>query len=1337
MATFQSSFKFKLIYVFRINDEAHRGCLKVGETQLDKDYSDPFVLQPNCKELNQEARNRIDKYTATAGIRYELLHTELNFSIQNGSAFVFNDGEVRNVLIRSGIEKKKFKTEGNSKAIEWVIADLETVKNAIKAAKQGRKSLYVSEISNDQNPIVFRPEQRDAIERTKKRFKTNNQYLWNAKMRFGKTLSALQVVKEMELDRTLILTHRPVVDAGWFEDFGKIFYDRSDYQYGSRTKGELFDTLEKLHNDGTHYVYFVSLQDLRGSELVGGNFDKNNEIFSTNWDLLIVDEAHEGTKTELGQAVLNELQKECTKILQMSGTPFNLFDDFNQDEIYTWDYVMEQRAKQEWENTHWGEPNPYACLPKVNIYTYDLSLELKKYQDDEHAFNFAEFFRVDNNGRFLHEEDIDNFLDLLASNSAQNYPYSKLEWRQNFRHSLWTVPSVAAAKALSLKIRKHKVLGLFQVVNVAGDGDTDADYESNNALEMVQEAIGQHPEETYTITLSRGRLTTGVSVPAWTAVFMLHGSSKTSAQSYMQTIFRAQTPAIINGKQKQECFVFDFAPDRTLQVLAETAKVSSKAGKTSESDRQILGEFLNFCPVISFHGSQMSPIDVPNMMQQLKRVYVERVVSNGFEDHYLYNDKLMRLDSIELEKFANLREIIGKTKAMKRSNEVDINNQGFTNEEYEEKVRLEKKPKKQLTLEEAKRLEELKQRKTQRDTAISILRGISIRMPMIIYGAELTNEETEITIDNFTELVDDLSWEEFMPKGVTKERFNDFKQYYDEDIFAAAGKRIRELARRADKMDVEDRIEQITNIFSSFRNPDKETVLTPWRVVNLHIGDTLGGWNFLNADRSNTESIPRFVSQGEVSKIVFSPDSRILEINSKSGLYPLYMAYSIYRERIESERMSWMITESSEVEKQKYHLKVWDEVLRSNIFIVCKTPMAKSITRRTLTGFRNTRVNVRYFEDLINQITKAAEQFIKKVSNSKDYWNANAILDMKFNAIVGNPPYQLNDGSGASDDAAMPIYNKFMDISKMLQPLYISLIMPAKWMIGGRGLQNFRQNMKNDHHIKKIIDYEDDREIFPNTHIDGGICYLLWDSKHDGQVQYTYKPTNSPAFTIKRDLNNDSSDFLIRDYRRSKILMKMFGNRMFSEIVSTSRPFGIRKDLFNSPERYPNSNLSDADFINSIKIYGVKGIKGGARRQVGYVSRQTITRNLEWAYEYKLYFTTSYSTGAIEFPDIIIGDKFTACTETFLVIGPFKTQEEQMNCLKYTKTTFFKVLLYFGKGSMQVTQSVFCYVPLPDFTEKSDIDWKKSVAEIDKQLYKKFDLKEEEVSFIEGIIKPL
>ena len=327
-----------------------------------------------------------------------------------------------------------------------------------------------------------------------------------------------------------------------------------------------------------------------------------------NWkdygfDFIIVDEAHEGTKTELGEAVMKELTKERTKILRLSGTPFNLFDDYKEDEIYTWDYVMEQRAKAEWDLTHFGDPNPYAGLPRLNIYTYDLNKLLDGYGDSELAFNFREFFRVNEDGEFVHKTDVEAFLNLICKKDEDsNYPYSTEEYRDNFRHSLWVVPGVKSAKALSTMLQSHAVFSQFQVVNVAGEGDDDQ--ERDDALELVNKAIGNKPEDTYTITLSCGRLTTGVSVKAWTAVFMLAGSFSTAASSYMQTIFRVQTPATIGGKVKEECFVFDFAPDRTLKVIAETAKISAKAGKTTSDDRKAVGDFINFCPIIAYEASK-------------------------------------------------------------------------------------------------------------------------------------------------------------------------------------------------------------------------------------------------------------------------------------------------------------------------------------------------------------------------------------------------------------------------------------------------------------------------------------------------------------------------------------------------------------------------------------------------------------------------------------------------------------------------------------------------------------------------------------------------------------
>lgn len=957
---FTSSLKLKLIYVFRINDAAHKGCLKVGEATCDND--NVFGLAPNSKALNESAKKRINQYTQTAGIAYDLLYTELTIYNSKYGLCSFNDKEVHSVLERSGIKKKIFDTE--NKANEWFITDLETVKRAIIAVKEGRESLSSAEVSHDKSPIVFRPEQREAIEKTKKQFKKGNQMLWNAKMRFGKTLSALQEVKDMDFSRTLILTHRPVVDSGWFEDFGKIFYDRRDFAYGSKNNGDSHTSLETRAKQGQcKYVYFASMQDLRGSELVGGNFDKNNEVFATAWDCIIVDEAHEGTQTDLGKAVMQELTKDKTKILRLSGTPFNLLDDFKEDEIYTWDYVMEQRAKASWDELHFGDPNPYASLPTMNIYTYDLGRLLNEFVDEDVAFNFREFFRVNDNGTFVHDKDVSAFLNLITKEDREScYPFANEEYRNIFRHTLWMLPGVKEARAMSAMLQTHSVFQHFKVVNVAGNGDEDE--ESKDALVAVEEGIGKDPDATRTITLSCGRLTTGVSVKAWTAVFMLSGSYNTAASSYMQTIFRVQTPAAINGKVKEQCYVFDFAPDRTLKVIAETAKISSKTGKTSGNDRKIMGEFLNFCPIISIEGSKMNQFDVPRMLEQLKKVYVERVVRNGFEDRSLYNDELMKLNDLELQEFDDLKKIIGQTKAMPKTNQVDINNQGLTDEQYEELESLEKKSKKKgkdkqpLTEEEKQRLEELKKKKNNREAAISILRGISIRMPLLIYGAELKDESQEITIDNFASLIDPQSWEEFMPKGVTKQKFNNIKKYYDPEIFCAAGKRIRAMARAADKLSVEERIERITDIFSTFRNPDKETVLTPWRVVNMHLGDCLGGYNFFEQGYETTLSEPRFIDKGEVTANVFAEDSRILEINSKSGLYPLYMAYSIYRTRVKNSLFS---VSSIEDEQQ-----IWDKVVAENIFVICKTPMAKSITKRTLIGFRKAKVNTRYFEDLIS-----------------------------------------------------------------------------------------------------------------------------------------------------------------------------------------------------------------------------------------------------------------------------------------------------------------------------------------------------------------------------------
>ncbi len=1305
MATFESSLKSRLIYVFAINDEWHKDCLKVGETTLDEDNGD--FPAPNSDVLNKAARKRIDQYTKTAGIAYNLLYTEMTVFFSGGTIHSFNDKQVHSVLERSGVKKKVFDTVKG--ANEWYCCDLETVKKAISAVKHGQTSLHPGDVSTIQNPIVLRPEQQAALEKTKKQFKKSNQMLWNAKMRFGKTLCALRVAKDLEMQRTIILTHRPVVDEGWFEDFGKIFYDRSDYHYGSRTKGESFDSLERLAKKGDKYVYFASMQDMRGSELVGGKFDKNNEVFSTVWDYLIVDEAHEGTQTELGKAVITELTKEATKVLRLSGTPFNLLEDYTEEEIFTWDYVMEQRAKAEWDLTHMGDPNPYESLPAINIYTYDLGTLMSDYADDEKAFNFREFFRTREDETFIHEKDVDNFLTLLCKDDKDSlYPYSNNEYRRIFRHTLWVVPGVKAARALSTKLKAHPVFSAFEVVNVAGNGDEDE--ENADALQMVNKAIGSDPDETYTITLSCGRLTTGVSIRPWTAVFMMSGSYSTSAANYMQTIFRVQTPFTHKGRMKEQCYAFDFAPDRTLRVLATVAKVSAKVGKATDEDRRVLGDFLNFCPIISIEGSKMNPYDVNKMMGQLKKAQIEKVVQCGFEDGALYNDELLKLTDIDLKDFQELKGTIGKTKAMGKTGDIDINNQGFTNEEYEEKEKLEKKPKKERTPEEQKRLDELKQRNNQRKEAISILRGISIRMPLLIFGAELTNEEEEITIDNFANLIDDQSWEEFMPKGVSKEMFGKFKKFYEPDVFREAGKRIRAMARAADKFTVEQRIERIAGIFNTFRNPDKETVLTPWRVVNMHMSDCLGGYCFYDEEFKQPIEVPRWVDRGQVTKDVFRPEAHILEINSKSGLYPLYVAYNIYRARVEQVKAKY-----GEI-GHAFAMQLWDLTIENNILVVCKTPMARSITKRTLAGFRDTTVNARYYKNLIENISEKPAVVINTFKDGKRFWGINNDENMTIDAIIGNPPYQVNVGTN-KDNYGMLIFQKFVTIAKLMNPNYVSMIFLSRWFTGGRGLDEFRKEMLNDDRLRTIVDFVDSTDCFPTVDIAGGINYILWDKKYHGLCDFTsiHKGNVSKAM---RKLNEYET--FIRRNGALNIVRKVVSRKgaMMSETVSGQTPFGFITTFKGKPN----------PFEGSIKLLGSNGT-------VTYVSSSEVTKNNKWIDCFKVIFTKASPGGGSSDKNgqyLLLSSSqvlkpYEVCTQTFLVGYITKNQEAAINCLHYLRTRFVRFLILQTMTSQDLSPEKFIFVPLQDFSRS----W------IDKDLYDKYDLSEEEIHFIESTIKPM
>ncbi len=1340
MKSFNSTFEYKLIYVFRINDLEHKDLLKIGEATCNTNKT-ATELFPNCKELNTAAKNRINQYTTTAGISYELLYTETAVYdiIKNGvmQTKAFSDHDVHRVLERSGIKRHYFDTQ--NKANEWFKVDLETAKKAIQAVKEGRASLTSSEVTEGNSPIIFRPEQKRAIKETVAQFKKSDRMLWNAKMRFGKTLTALQVAKEMEFKRTIILTHRPVVSDGWYEDFGKIFYD-TDYVFGSKTKGE---KIENLAGTNKKFVYFASMQDLRGSDVVGGKFDKNEDIFLTEWDFVVIDEAHEGTLTKLGQAVIDTIKElsKSPKILRLSGTPFNLLEQFKSDEIYTWDYVMEQYAKKHWDDEHFGDSNPYASLPELQIFTYNLDKLIPGYMDlEDCAFNFREFFRTwtgnvekdfkpipDNAkiGDFVHKNDVLAFLNLLCKDdNNSNYPFATEEYRDFFRHSLWMLPGVKEAKAFSALLHEHPVFGsgAFKIVNVAGDGDEEVN--SKDALQVVRDAFGDNPAETYSITLSCGRLTTGVSVPEWTVVFMLSGTFSTSAANYMQTIFRVQTPANINGKVKERCCVFDFAPDRTLKMVAEAGRLSTKAGETS-NDKIVMGEFLNFCPVIAVEGSNMLPYNVDGLLQQLKKAYTDRVVRNGFDDRHIYNDNLLKLDDIELKEFENLKKIVGTSKQTQKAEDIDVNKQGFTDEQYEELKRIEKKPKKELTEEDKKRLAELKEKKSNREKAISILRGISIRIPLIVYGADVPFD-TEITSKNFTSLVDDASWEEFMPKGVTKETFNKFAKYYDEDIFISAGRAIRNKAKSADGLPPTERVKKIAEIFATFKNPDKETVLTPWRVVNMHLGDCLGGYDFFNEDHSEVLEEPRYVDKGKVTTdTLANANAQILEINSKTGLYPLYVTYSVYRKRLEQINPNLLT-----FEKQ---LEIWDLTVKENLYVICKTPMARAITRRTLLGYRKGKLNAHAFDDLLMQLKEKPEQFREKILRGS-FWNKE-VKEMKFDAVVGNPPYQETSQSTVND---RPIYHHFINTAFTLAQK-VTFITPARYLFNaGATPKEWNKKILNDEHFKVIYYTAHSTDVFPNVDITGGVSVFYRDSQ-----QVFGKIETFCSFTELNGIKNKvwaKSSISLAEIILNRGQYR-FSDKIYEEHPEEMKKTSDRRISTSAFERMPKIFTEDKpnDGYEYIQMYG-----NNNNERVYRWFRKDYLAPIDNLYKFKVMLPKANGSGAIgevsSTPLIgapLIGTPLIGYTETYISIGATDNRNEAESLLKYVKSKFARCMLGILKVTQDNTKKVWEFVPMQDFTENSDIDWSKSIPEIDQQLYAKYNLTEEEISFIESMIKPM
>ena len=693
------------IYAYRLlGVDSHKGYLKVGYT-------------------DRTAKERIDEQLHTSKIRYEIVLTE---SAMTNDGSCFTDKNIHKLLERKGFHR----LNPLDKTDEWFDCSMEDVKAAILSLRTGSEN-----VENRTQSFGMRPEQFRAVEQTKSYFEQAvkeepnriPKFLWNAKMRFGKTFASYQLAKKMNLSRILVLTFKPAVESAWREDLvshidfeGWQFISNKDARNNNLNIDQEFSRADK----SKPIVVFGSFQDLLGTNESGGIKTKNEFIHATLWDLVIFDEYHFGAWKERAKELFEKEDEEnavefdaekyqkdeasnainetwlpiSTKYyLFLSGTPFRAINngEFIEEQIFNWTYSDEQRAKANWK----GADNPYLSLPRMVMLTYRMPDQIQDVarQGEFDEFDLNLFFAAEGKGdsaRFKYENEVQKWLDLirgaylpasiddlkLGQDKRPPMPFSDARLLGLLSHTLWFLPNVASCFAMAnlLKQRQNRFYHDYNVIVCAGTGAGIG----LDALYPVQVSMG-NPLKTKTITLTCGKLTTGVTVKPWTGIFMLRNLK--SPETYFQAAFRVQSPWEVRNEtgdkiiMKKECYVFDFALDRALRQISD---YSCRLDINESNPEAKVGEFIKFLPVLAYDGSSMKEVNAQDILDIALAGTSATLLAKRWESALLVNvdnDTLKRLlDSPEamralmnIEGFRNLNSdistIINKSEAIKNA----------------------------------------------------------------------------------------------------------------------------------------------------------------------------------------------------------------------------------------------------------------------------------------------------------------------------------------------------------------------------------------------------------------------------------------------------------------------------------------------------------------------------------------------------------------------------------------------------------------------------------------------------------------------------------------------
>ena len=725
-------------HIYTYSDSRFTDCLKVGYTT--KTAAERVAEQYPVKLPNQSYKIELDE-----------------IAMREDGSF-FTDHDVHKVLSKKNIQR----ING-----EWFKCTLDTVKAALLEIKSGKRN-------EDNRTLNFglRPEQQAAIEKASDYFKSftaenpdrTPHFLWNAKMRFGKTFAAYQLAKAMGWTKILILTFKPAVQNAWEEDLAN-HVDFAGWQFIARNslQFEQADIKKPM-------VCFGSFQDYLGKNAVGGIKARNEWVHTTNWDCVIFDEYHYGAWRDTAKELFEAEDKKevafaegegieyfdegnmpitTSAYLYLSGTPFRAISsgEFIEEQIYNWTYSDEQKAKIEWQPEQ-GK-NPYTALPRMVMLTYQLPDAIRDVaiKGEFNEFDLNLFFQANGEGehaKFTYENEVQKWLDLIRGNFAETtidnlklgaekppMPFTDTRLLNVLSHTFWFLPTVAACHAMNnlIQQRQNKFYQDYQIIVAAG---SDAGI-GVSALPPVKNAMA-NPLKTKTITLSCGKLTTGVSVAPWTGIFMLRNSS--SPETYFQAAFRVQTPWVLRGHDasnpnnelivKNECYVFDFAPDRALRQIAD---YSCRLNIDESNPESKVAEFIKFLPVLAYDGSSMKQIDAAGILDMAMSGTTATLLARRWESALLVN-----VDNSTLEKLMRNQDAMNALMNIEGFRSLNQDIETIINKSNSVKKAKQEASERELTKEEKKQLtEEEKEYKSMRKQVQEKLIKFATRIPVFMY----------------------------------------------------------------------------------------------------------------------------------------------------------------------------------------------------------------------------------------------------------------------------------------------------------------------------------------------------------------------------------------------------------------------------------------------------------------------------------------------------------------------------------------------------------------------------------------------------------------------------